>query len=41
LTPAANINQLQKQLKGVAKQSFEFRNNKIGTRVDHKDMARQ
>jgi hypothetical protein len=31
LTSAANLIQLQKQLKGVAKQSFEFRNTKNGT----------
>jgi hypothetical protein len=39
LTSAANLIQLQKQLKGVAKQSFEFRNTKNGTRVVIKDMV--
>jgi hypothetical protein len=33
LTSAANLIQLQKQLKGVAQQSFEFRNTRNGTRV--------
>jgi hypothetical protein len=31
--------QLQKQLKGVAKQNFEFRNTRNGTRVVTKDMV--
>jgi hypothetical protein len=39
LTSAANLIQLQKQLKGVAKQSFEFRNTRNGTRVVTKDMV--
>jgi hypothetical protein len=39
LTSAANLIQLQKQLKSVAKQSFEFRNAKNGTRVVTKDMV--
>jgi hypothetical protein len=39
LTSAANLIQLQKQLKGVTKQPFEFRNTKNGTRVATKDMV--
>jgi hypothetical protein len=39
LTAAANLIQLQKQLKGVAKQHFEFRNTRNGTRVVTKDMV--
>jgi hypothetical protein len=39
LTFAKNIIQLQKQLKGVAKQHFGFHNNKSGTRVITKDMV--
>jgi hypothetical protein len=39
LTSAANLIQLQKQLKGVAKQSFGFRNTKNETRVVTKDMV--
>jgi hypothetical protein len=39
LTSATNLIQLQKKLKGVAKQSFEFRNTKNGTRVITKDMV--
>jgi hypothetical protein len=39
LTSAANLIQLQKQLKGVTKQPFEFRNTKNGTRVVTKDMV--
>jgi hypothetical protein len=38
LTPAANLMHLQ-ELKGVAKQSFEFRSTKNGTRVVTKNMA--
>jgi hypothetical protein len=38
LPSAANLIQLQKQLKGVAKQSFEFRIAMNGTRVVIKDM---
>jgi hypothetical protein len=36
---AANLIQLQKQLKGVVRQSFEFRKTKNGTRVVTKDMV--
>jgi hypothetical protein len=39
LMSAANLIHLQKQLKGVAKQSFKFRNTKNGTRVITKDMV--
>jgi hypothetical protein len=39
LTSAANLIQLQKQLKNVARQSFEFRNTRSGTRVVTKDMV--
>jgi hypothetical protein len=39
LMSAANLIQLQKQLKGVAKQSFEFRNTRNRTRVVTKDMV--
>jgi hypothetical protein len=39
LTSAANLIQLQKQLKGVAKQNFEFRSTRNGTRVVTKDMV--
>jgi hypothetical protein len=39
LTIAANLIQLQKKLKGVARQPFEFRNTKNGTRVVTKDMV--
>jgi hypothetical protein len=39
LTSAANLIQLQKQLKGVAKQHFGFRNTRNGTRVVTKDMV--
>jgi hypothetical protein len=38
LTSVTNLMQLQKQLEGVAKQAFEFRNTKTGTRVITKDM---
>jgi hypothetical protein len=38
LTFATNLIQLQKQLKSVAKQAFEFRNTKNGTRVITKDI---
>jgi hypothetical protein len=37
LTSAANLIQLQKQMKGVAKQSFELPNARNGTRVFTKD----
>jgi hypothetical protein len=37
LTSATNLIQLQKQLKGVALQTFEFRSTKNGTRVGTKD----
>jgi hypothetical protein len=37
-TSAANFIQLQKQLKCVAKQAFEFRNTKTGSRVITKDL---
>jgi hypothetical protein len=39
LTSAANLIQLQKKLKGVARQSFELRNTRSGTRVVTKDMV--
>jgi hypothetical protein len=39
LMSAANLIQLQKQLKGVAKRSFEFHNTKNRTRVVTKDMV--
>jgi hypothetical protein len=39
LTSEANLIQLQKKLKGVARQSFELRNNRSGTRVVTKDMV--
>jgi hypothetical protein len=39
LNPATKLIQLQKQQKCVAKQAFEFRNNRNGTRVVTKDMA--
>jgi hypothetical protein len=39
LTSATNLVQLQKQLKCVAKQTFEFRNSRNGTRVITKDMV--
>jgi hypothetical protein len=39
LTSAGNLIQLQKQLKGVPKQPFEFRNTKNGTRVVTKDVV--
>jgi hypothetical protein len=39
LTSATNLIQLQKQLKGMAKQSSEFRNTRNGTRVVTKDMV--
>jgi hypothetical protein len=39
LTSATNLMQLQKQLKRVAKQVFEFRNTKNGTRVITKDLV--
>jgi hypothetical protein len=39
LMSAANLIQLQKQLKGVAQQNFEFRNTRNGTRVVTKDMV--
>jgi hypothetical protein len=38
LTSAANLIQLQRQMKGVAKQSFELRNARNGTRVLTKDI---
>jgi hypothetical protein len=37
LTSAVNLIQLQKQLKGVAKENFEFRSSRNGTRVVTKD----
>jgi hypothetical protein len=37
LTPATNLIQLQKQIKGVAKQQFEFCSIRNGTRVTTKD----
>jgi hypothetical protein len=39
LPSATNLIQLQKELKCVAKQAFEFRNTRNGTRVITKDMA--
>jgi hypothetical protein len=39
LTSAANLIQLQKQLKGVAQRSFEFHNTRNGTRIVTKDMV--
>jgi hypothetical protein len=39
LTSAANLIQLQKKLKGVARQNFELRNTRSGTRVVTKDMV--
>jgi hypothetical protein len=39
LTSAINLIQLQKQLKGVAQQGFEFRNTKNGTMLVTKDMV--
>jgi hypothetical protein len=39
LTFAANLIQLQKKLKGVARQNFELRNTRSGTRVVTKDMV--
>jgi hypothetical protein len=39
LTSAANPIQLQKQLKGVAQQNFEFHNTRNGTRVVTKDIV--
>jgi hypothetical protein len=39
LTSAANLIQLQKQLEGVARQNFEFRNTRNGTRLVTKDMV--
>jgi hypothetical protein len=39
LSSATNLLQLQKQIKGIVKRSFEFRNTKNGTRVLTKEMA--
>jgi hypothetical protein len=39
LTSAANLIQLQKQLKGVAKHNFEFRSTRNGTKVVTMDMV--
>jgi hypothetical protein len=39
LTSIVNLIQLQKQLKGVAKDNFEFRNTRNGTRVVTKNMV--
>jgi hypothetical protein len=39
LTSAINLIQLQKQLKGFVKGSFEFQNTRNGTRVVTKEMA--
>jgi hypothetical protein len=39
LTTIVNLIQLQKQLKGVTKDNFEFRNTRNGTRVFTKDMV--
>jgi hypothetical protein len=38
-TSAANLIQLQKKLKGVARQNFDLRNTRSGTRVVTKDMV--
>jgi hypothetical protein len=39
LTSTINLIQLQKQLKGIAKQQFEFRSTRNGTRITTKDMV--
>jgi hypothetical protein len=39
LTPAVNLIQLQKQLKGVVSEDFEFRNTRNGTRDITRGMA--
>jgi hypothetical protein len=39
LTSAINLIQLQRQLKGLVKGSFEFRNTRNGTRIITKEMA--
>jgi hypothetical protein len=39
LTSAINLIQLQKQLRGLVKGSFEFRNTRNGTRIVTKEMA--
>jgi hypothetical protein len=39
LTSVANLIQLQKQLKGVAKHNFEFRSTRNGTKVVTTDMV--
>jgi hypothetical protein len=39
LTFAINLTELQKQLKGIAKQQFEIRSTRNGTRVTTKDMV--
>jgi hypothetical protein len=39
LTSAVNLIQLQKQLKGVVSEDFEFRNTRNGTRVITRGMA--
>jgi hypothetical protein len=39
LTSILNLIQLQKQLKGLVKGSFEFRNTRNGTRIVTKEMA--
>jgi hypothetical protein len=39
LTSTVNLTQLQKQLKGLAKDNFEFRSTRNGTRVVTKDMV--
>jgi hypothetical protein len=39
LTSAVNLIRLQKQLKGVAKDNFEFRSSRNGTRVVTNDMV--
>jgi hypothetical protein len=39
LTSATNLIQLQKQLKGVLKDNFEFRSTRNGTRAITKSMA--
>jgi hypothetical protein len=39
LTSTVNLMQLQRQLKGIVKGSFEFRNTRNGTRIVIKEMA--
>jgi hypothetical protein len=39
LTSAANLNQLQKELKGLAKENFQFRSTRNETKIIKKNMA--